>query len=296
MKQIIYFFCITFIICVFTGCYTDISKDTIKESQEKKCGFFSPCISSEYSDIQYIEFTAKSNYNDEKIGCDAYINYPQLFGDNKENVNKINKKIEEAVTNLFLYYLKGEHNIFDQEIFAASPSEAIELFVTEGNIQLEKFLLEFGKNRKGYAQRLISEITLYQDNILSIRFDLYNEFGGAHPMYRSSVITFDMNTGDVLDVEDIISPNNLEGFYRYEKEILIQANPNRFSHIEKVLHNNNFPEEFHVKEIYLTPDGMKSLYQDYEITSHGEGIPKNIIPYKNLVEFLNSNSPVFSLL
>lgn len=119
-------------------------------------------------------------------------------------------------------------------------------------------------------------------NILSIKVNLHQFTGGAHPMVFIRNYNFDLENGNMLKLSDIF---NDEGKTIYkgkiDKIILDKMNENP---------TNYFIDEFKGIDdniqFYLTKEGIVLYFQLYEIAPYTAGIPEFKIPYGEFKEYL----------
>mgnify|MGYP005795289675 CR=1 FL=1 len=188
--------------------------------------------------------------NNKRIEFD--FKYPEVKMGNEHVQNKINILIKGDIYE-FKKYIEDIYNesinIYPEEIVKTSPS-----FNYKGMSTFEYEIV---------------------DNILSLRVTLIQFTGGAHPMAFVKNYNFDLNTGEVLKIEDIF---NEEGKKNY-KEV-----------IDKIILDkmNESPENYFIDDFkgigdnvqyYLTKDDIVIFFQLYEIAPYSAGIPEFKIPY-----------------
>ncbi|MDO8617787.1 MAG: DUF4163 domain-containing protein [Candidatus Uhrbacteria bacterium] len=245
--------------------------------------------------LEYVSVTTTRSIN-QNIECVGEVTYPQILsGADADIMNRINKKIEQTVKETFLHD--------DEKIYAPSVAEAVAAYAKQCSKELkERIALEIPTYKHppyyhhSWFHILKTSVSLNEKNLLSLRFDLQNEFGGAHPIYWTSVLSFDVKTGKILTFDDLFKPDQLQNFFRYEKQALLDQNPfqrSLFSGFEEALKKNEpLIPGMHINTFYLTPKSMMSVYQDYEITGHGNGIPHVEMPYAKLRSFVYVDGPL----
>jgi len=133
------------------------------------------------------------------------------------------------------------------------------------------------------------QIPLKTDNLLSIVFALYTDTGGAHGNTTFSSLTFNTNTGQVYDLEDLFKPNS--NYMNVLSELAVreaeEAEVPFIADYKGVSDNQQF---------YLTPNGIVLFYQVNEYTPYSYGLFRVTIPYDEIMGILNTNSPVYNLM
>lgn len=133
------------------------------------------------------------------------------------------------------------------------------------------------------------QIPLKTDNLLSIVFALYTDTGGAHGNTTFSSLTFNTNTGQVYDLEDLFKPNS--NYMNVLSELAVreaeEAEIPFIADYKGVSDNQQF---------YLTPNGIVLFYQVNEYTPYSYGLFRVTIPYDEIMGILNTNSPVYNLM
>lgn len=190
------------------------------------------------------------------------LKYPKVKLENKEVQKKINKVIKRQV-NDFKKYIKDMYN----DAMSNTPKELIE-------------------NSASFDYKGITDFDCeVVGNVLSIRMSLIQFTGGAHPMTYVKEFNFDLNTGEVLKLEDLF---NEEGKNTY-KDIV-----NKF--IKDKMNEN--PDNYFIDQFkgigdnvqfYLTESNVVVFYQLYDLAPYSAGIPEFYIPYELFGETISTN-------
>lgn len=124
------------------------------------------------------------------------------------------------------------------------------------------------------------------DNILSIKVNLTQFTGGAHPMVFIRTYNFDLNNGNALKISDIF---NKEGNIIYKNKI-----DDIILNKMKETPDNYFVDEFkgidENIQFYLNKDNIIIVFQLYEIAPYTAGIPEFKIPYSEFKDNLKINN------
>lgn len=180
------------------------------------------------------------------------LKYPEIEYVDKVVKDKINSSLKDQVLE-FKQYIEDIY----KEFISSTPKELVDSSASS----------EF-RGMSDFEYEII-------DNILSIRLNLIQFTGGAHPMTYRRDFNFDLKTGNVLKLGDLF---NEEGKKTYKDKV--------DSIIRNVIEEN--PDNYFVNEFkgigdnvqyYLTKDNIVIFYQLYELAPYSAGIPEFKIPY-----------------
>jgi hypothetical protein len=101
--------------------------------------------------------------------------YPRFDGSSDPNVAKLNGLLEQKVARIV-------------KDFESSVGELVQ----PGGEAEEQLALDVGY-----------EVTLATDALVSVRFEVYNDFGGAHPSSFVEAVTYDLRAGRTLAIDDL---------------------------------------------------------------------------------------------
>ncbi|WP_078553917.1 DUF3298 domain-containing protein [Alkalihalobacterium alkalicellulosilyticum] len=115
------------------------------------------------------------------------------------------------------------------------------------------------------------EVTLSENNTLSVLFTISEWAGGAHPIdYRENYV-IDISTGKEISLEDMLGSEYREIINSEIKRQSTQRNLSSFYQFEGFTSDPGF---------YITDQGIVIYFGLYEYTSYAEGFPEFIIPYQ----------------
>lgn len=127
-----------------------------------------------------------------------------------------------------------------------------------------------------YSVKLNSNCTL------SSFFDKYEYTGGAHGSTLRTSVTFDLQTGRKIRMQDLFRPG--QNWRRLVLEQILLIADSRMS--SEPVYFENYRElivkNFNENNFYLTPAVVVVYYQQYEIGPYAIGLPEFEIPYSNL--------------
>jgi hypothetical protein len=126
-------------------------------------------------------------------------------------------------------------------------------------------------------------------NYLGLRYDFKNFTGGAHGSYARIYLNYDLKNKQVITLDSLIKPGSkakltaiAEEIFR-EKEGLSPTQSLKDGYFfDKDLFalNNNFT---------ITGEGLKFLYNPYEIKAYAAGITELFIPFEKIKDLLKPN-------
>jgi len=135
------------------------------------------------------------------------------------------------------------------------------------------------------------------DNILSCFFSEYSYLGGAHPNTFLTYTNFNLKSGKIIILSDILIDrflnelNNIaEPIFRKEKELTEDINLTEagfWFDNDKFSVNNNFT---------IGKDGLTFFYNNYEITAYAYGPTELFIPYKSIKKLIKPDGLLASLI
>lgn len=126
-------------------------------------------------------------------------------------------------------------------------------------------------------------VTYNQNCFLSIYFDNHEYTGGAHGGTIRSSETWELCSGMRIPLYSLFKPGTdykllLTGEIMKQAESYSRQNPGMYFEEYKSLIIKNFNEQSY----YLTPEGLKIYYQQYDIGAYVIGIVEFTIPYETI--------------
>lgn len=149
----------------------------------------------------------------------ANISYPELQGESEAFLN-INETIKNDV---YTSLSAAENDVSDDVILesAAMP----------------------------YSFDCDYSITYLDDNTISFLLDYYGFTGGAHGMPFRKAYTFDLNTGNQLQLKDILNIEDIESFVKDAfKNNIEQNSENYFSNAIDTVNSEQFLYDFYIEQ------------------------------------------------
>lgn len=174
-------------------------------------------------------------------------------------------------------------------------------YINEYRQDLEPMFLEDQKNKDNeesiaswysYYKGIESQVDLYERDLLVYRIDFNEYTGGAHGMYTTSFLNFDLKNMRQLTLDDIFT-----GEYR---EILPDLLWNQLMFDHKVqtraeledLGYGSTGDLVSTENFYLGKEGITFYYNVYEFTPYVMGPVQITLPYNAMEHILGTNSIV----
>ena len=191
--------------------------------------------------------------------------------------SKVARTVNNALTEEIISLLT-----FEDSLEVGTLNEAI-LSFRKGYEHIQQL---YPDETPGWKAEIFADISYEDEQWLSIRLDTYTFTGGAHGYGAVRFLNFDKQKGTEIMSWQLF--RNRDGFER-----LAEA---RFREQEKIPENKPinstgfmFEEDrFYLPEnIGLGPEGVKLLYNQYEVASYADGPIELVLPYSEVHQFLN---------
>ncbi len=138
-----------------------------------------------------------------------------------------------------------------------------------------------------YEQIMNTNLTYNNNGYVVLQVMGYAYQGGAHGMYGTTMICFDMQEKKKMELADIVTADSLTLKSLLEKHFRIQRNLRPQESLNSTLFENDLPPN---RNFYFTQKGLGFSYQPYEVAAYAFGEIRVVIPYTDLKQWLN---PVF---
>ncbi len=182
----------------------------------------------------------------------------------------------------------------DDAMIAQRINDAIFEAVTEEKAQSTTLKKWVDKIKKITSQEEVmqteitcSRITQTKDLLVIGIMNYSYAYMAAHPNTFATYLNFDLRTGKLLSLDDLLKPS-------YKKR-LIRAAENCF-----IAENGGDSWDFTPKkgdfflseDFAITPDGFLFPYDAYEIGPYVAGAPNALVPYSQILGFIPEKSPL----
>jgi len=259
MKKIISIFILSIII---VACSQEKTDSKISESTN--------VLQFNDTDIRYYEkiyFKSYGNPKNEKDFAELKIEYPELISSGVSS-DSINKFIKSYLLNL----------PFNDDQYTSFDEIADSLFSNYITVQQE-----FDDYHIGWYIHANSKINGLFKNIISITNEEEIYTGGANTFYNLTYSNFNINSGKLLTLENIIISNNIETVEKLGEGL--------FRKMKNIPTNQSFEEAgfwfenkiFSLNDNFaITDSGLVFFYNLYEIAPRSSGTTKLFIPKEKL--------------
>lgn len=185
--------------------------------------------------------------------------------------------------------------------FEEASATLLDEFKTEFTAQLEniyKISVPFNAYFRIYPIYL-------DENYVTYRQSAYFYTGGAHGINITCLNTYDLSSGNILTLEDIIKPEGLKDIHEEVAAHMAYAYPiyENITTVNQYIDSlnvwlDNFNEtdqpqitmgNFPISDVAITKEGLVFVYQMYELTPGSDGCPVVLIPYKDIRSLLKLN-------
>ena len=158
-------------------------------------------------------------------------------------------------------------------------------------VEAKKFFEEFPDVPTGYGLEVEQSVLLNTPTLLTIEAFNYAFTGGAHGNYGTVYYNFDATTGKMIRLEDIL-------IEAYEIPLKAIAEPIfKQNYLETGMTNYSDAGFYFENDVFkltenfaITKEGLKFLYNPYEVAPYVLGQQEIIIPYVDLTELIKPNS------
>ena len=175
---------------------------------------------------------------------------------------------------------------------APTVAASLDSFLAEA----KAFYNEFPDVPGGYASELEQVVILNTPTILTVEEFSYAYTGGAHGNYGTGFYNFDVKTGNLITINDLLQ----EGF---ELPLRTIAEPIfRAKYLEEGMSKYSEAGFYFEEDVFtltdnfaITKEGLKFVYNPYEVAPYAMGQQEILIPYKNLADLVKKDGLLVSL-
>jgi hypothetical protein len=176
----------------------------------------------------------------------------------------------------------------NDEKFNKIESELKYLFIDSLDIKNHKkwkhqFQENISKDEEDcYTSETISTIVpaFIDDNIFVTSSYSYNYMGGAHGMMVTNYENYDLETGKIIELNEILNFSSNEFKVFYENKV-------KETYADGMLNENVIPMS---DKFFILPTGIVFSYAPYELMGFAAGEPHIFMSYKDLEPFITNNS------
>ncbi len=223
---------------------------------------------------------------DKKAGdCDSLknscaelkFNYPQITdASNREVMNQINQEIMNTL--LAPYSEDKSYKNFD-----SMANDFLESF--------KEFKKQFPARHQSWTIERNISVSGVNNSVFSLTNTEFYYMGGAHPNSTTSFINFNLQTGEALELNDLLKP----GF----EDALNKVGEKIFREKQKLKPGENLNEagywfdknNFELNDNFLIKkNGLLFVFNPYEVAAYVYGAIEVFIPYKVIKDLIKDDS------
>jgi len=220
-----------------------------------------------------LAFEPISHTNDQCADCpEVSINLPKAL-ENKKISAVINNALQEEVISLLT---------FDDTVEATDIEGAIYSF-TNGFLELKKL---YPNETIDWEAKIHAKVAYEDKKLLTIELNSYLFTGGAHGYGSTRFLNFNKRKGTELEDWELFDDTKDFQHFAESKFRLQEKIPQ-----DQPINSTGFmfeKDSFYLPEnIGFTEDGIKLLYNPYEVASYADGPIELTLPYKEVKKYLS---------
>lgn len=136
-----------------------------------------------------------------------------------------------------------------------------------------------------HYDNLMNANLMYNDNnFIVMDVGVYTYTGGAHGLQGSSIICYDVNKKNEMNLQDILKIDSATLQPIVEKNFRIQNKMRPNARLDQILFENKLPAN---NNFYFTHKGIGFVYQPYEAAAYVYGILNVFVPFTDLKPYIN---------
>jgi len=169
---------------------------------------------------------------------------------------------------------------------APTITASLDSFITEA----KNFFEEFPDVPTGYGLEIEQSVLLNTPTILTIEAFNYAFTGGAHGNYGTVYYNFDAITGQVIDLKDILVADYAVSLKKIAEPIF------KKNYLEEGMTNYSDAGFYFENDVFkmtdnfaITKEGLKFLYNPYEVAPYALGQQEIVIPFASLKDLILPN-------
>ena len=148
------------------------------------------------------------------------------------------------------------------------------------------------KKNNLYLDYAASVITSGDHHLISLRFSIQSYIAGmAHPTHHHRVINYDLDAGDVIELNDLFQANvdYLNVISHYVSQVLSRHLSN-----QAMLTIGIAPQAENFKNWNIKPNGILFTFDEYQVAPYAEGMQTVLVPYAILKPLMSADSPLLN--
>jgi hypothetical protein len=106
--------------------------------------------------------------------------------------------------------------------------------------------------------------------------------GSAHPSSYEVALNFDINTGKILILDDVLVGDYLTVISKYCKDVLGERFAADYDQYEESFGSGSNPEPENYENFLITPGGLIIVFDQYQVAAGVAGKQEVLIPWNQL--------------
>ncbi len=202
------------------------------------------------------------------------VRYPRVISGNPEVQSRINRVTEQKVLESLAVFSDNQKLVVNLDSAMSEFIKLYEQYVTRA----EFFTIPWELKIQG-------KVEYQSDHTVCLRLDNNSYTGGAHPNHHTTLLNFNTQTGDLLDLGDVV--RDVEQFKVIAEDILFGKKKRQDTDEQPLIELTSesffmLPENFAIKE-----DGILLFYNPYEASDYANGSISFLVSFDDLKPILS---------
>lgn len=256
------------------------------------CGSGGKGDGSEGRAVKYVTietFEQESNCDTSQTDCTIiHFSYPRIVGSGNKSLNDtLDAQIQKWLTGS----LTGSEDALSPEAFSKA-------FISD----YEAFRKEYPENSAKWFIRRKVDFIANNNRYVTLQLSEENYLGGAHGMSLNLFANFSFETGERINLEDLVAEGQMEkleqlaeGLFRQEKEIPEGQSLQDAGYFYMEESGNDSPF-FLTNNFAITREGLLFYYNPYDIAPYSMGATILKVPFREIAGTLKTDGVLRDLL
>lgn len=195
------------------------------------------------------------------------------------SVSKINTIDDEHKNKINIYFPITNYNLLDKEI-----NNIVDTYVKEFKDAINEYKIQ----ENLYYTLYINYDEYTYKNYISFVFNIEMFTGGAHPNHFITTINYDTLNNKFINIDSLIDLNKniLNSLSKESRNILSSDKKFQINYNKDMMYEGTLPNKENFKNFVLTENGLKILFNYYQIAPYYYGETIINIKYEKLnIEF-----------
>lgn len=195
------------------------------------------------------------------------------------SVSKINTIDDEHKNKINIYFPITNYNLLDKEI-----NNIVDTYIKEFKDAINEYKIQ----ENLYYTLYINYDEYTYKNYISFVFNIEMFTGGAHPNHFITTINYDTLNNKFINIDSLIDLNKniLNSLSKESRNILSSDKKFQINYNKDMMYEGTLPNKENFKNFVLTENGLKILFNYYQIAPYYYGETIINIKYEKLnIEF-----------